>query len=127
MGTRRYTTSLGQRVPLVTESEGAPVGGVNGDGVQLVVNFQKMRKANLLRLLETVRMHITEGAWPAGGTPTPTPTPTPPGNLNLVLTPTTGGVGSWDAPAMVGALSAGVPDAEFDLPAETPAFAILGD
>jgi hypothetical protein len=76
MGTRRYTLPLGQRLPQVSESEGAAFGGVSGNGVQLVVNANKMRRGNLVRLLETVRMHISEGAWPAGDvTPLPGDSP----------------------------------------------------
>lgn len=50
-----------------------------------------------------------------------------PGDLALAMIPSTGGVGGWDAPALVATLDAGVAGAAITLPDETPGFAILED
>jgi hypothetical protein len=66
MATRSYTLQMGTRIPVVAEGPGSAIAGVNGDGVQLTVEFSsKMRRADLLEMLGRLEAHILQSKWPA--------------------------------------------------------------
>lgn len=65
MATRSYTLPLGKRIPLPTEGAGGTISGVSGEGVQLLIETGgKMRKGNVLQMLDDLKAYITESNWP---------------------------------------------------------------
>jgi hypothetical protein len=56
---------MGLRIPVVAEGAGAGIPAVNGNGVQLLIDFDgKMRRKDLLLMLDALKDHIIEGRFP---------------------------------------------------------------
>jgi len=65
MPVRTYTLEMGKRVPVVAEASGSSIGTVNGNGVQLIVEYSsKMRLNNVLEQLESIKKHLLNEKWP---------------------------------------------------------------
>ena len=65
MPTRSYTLQMGRRIPLPTEGAGSAIPAVNGNGIQLLVDYTgAMRLHNILQMLDDLKAHLIDERWP---------------------------------------------------------------